>query len=147
MQVNPDRQCEQPGPLLLVSTKRKLTSASVAVSSVGHKLQKVLDPAIEVGAKLVDVFGTGVPAGLVEDSGQGFPGNPSLLRDLAHGDVPPLLEFALGNHLFELESNHDWLICTKGGIFAPGVDIVKFGLILDVNAPYMDHSFRKWTRS
>ena len=146
MQFNSNRRCRQIGSLLLSSSHDRLGRARVNACSVRHELQQVLDLAVEVRAKLIDVLGSGVPAGLVKDARKGISGDSGLFRDLAHRDVAPLLEFALGDELFELESDHDWLVCTKAEIFAPGVDIVKFGLILGVNAPYMDHSGRKWER-
>lgn len=144
MQFNPNRRYQQPKSLRSPSNHDRREFASDKACSVGHELQQVLNSAIEVSAELVDVLTSGVPSGLVKDARKGISGNPGLFRDLAHGDVAPLLEFALGNELLELESNHDWLICTKGGIFAPGVDIVKFRAILGVNAPEMGHSGLKW---
>ena len=111
---------------------------------VGHEFQQIFNLAIEVGAQLVNVLSAGVPSRLVEQAGQGVPGNPGLFGNLAHGDVAAFLEFPLGDEFLEFESNHCWIACTKAGIFAPGVDIVKFRVILGANAPYMEQSDHEW---
>ena len=144
MQFNSNRRCRQTESLLLWSSHDRLGRARVNAYSVGHELQQIFNLAAEVGAELIDVLRPGIPAGLVQDSRKRVSGNPRLLGDLAHGDVAAFVEFPLRDEFLELESNHCWIVCTKAGIFAPGVDIVKFGLILGVNAPYMDHSGQNW---
>lgn len=111
---------------------------------VGYELQQILDLAVEVSTEFVHMLSAGVPSGLVEQTRQGVPGNSGLLGNLAHGDVATLLELPLRNQFLELESNHRWNACTKTGIFAPGVDIVKFRVILGANAPYMEQSDHEW---
>lgn len=111
---------------------------------VGHELQQIFNLAIEVGAQLVNVLSAGVPSRLIEQTRQRVPGNSGLLGDLAHSDVATFLELPFRDQFLELESNHCWSACTKTGIFAPGVDIVKFELILGVNAPQMVYSGHKW---
>ena len=144
MQFNSNRRCRQTESLLLASSHDRLGRARVNARSVRHELQQVLDLAVEVRAELVYVLASGVPAGLVKDSRKRVSGNPRLLGDLAHGDVAAFVEFPLRDEFLELESNHCWIVCTKAGIFAPGVDIVKFRVILGVNAPFMEHSGQNW---